>query len=344
MIVGRLERASHSCARLILRLKVLADMSQALYRSLALVLLVTGLGVLAAIDVASVAAAGTCALLMLRAMIESQTVYRMTTANNEHLPFVAEIRERVDHFEKASERRGELVLQHVNHVELSDVGYSYGEAPELFADIDLEIQAGDSIGIAGPTGNGKSTLLGLLLGLSEPTAGSLAVNDFSPQNYTAASWANEVSAVPQDPALLSASVRENIRFFRDSIDDVDIEWAANAAGIHDTVLSWPDGYDTPVGRGQGRALSGGEAQRICIARALAGRPSMLVLDEPTSALDSAAESVIAQTLTAIGDDCIIVVVSHRERVLSACNRRFDLGNGKLVSVREPADLSVASGE
>lgn len=344
-VVDRMRAASHACSRIIFRVKALIDFSQALYRSLALILLVTGLGVLAVVRIESVAAAATGALLMLRAMVESQTIYRTTTSMAEHLPFADEIRARVDRYHGARAPSGERTLTAVERVELQAVGYTHsGAGDPLFSDVNATLVAGDSVGVAGGTGQGKSTFLGILLGLIAPTEGTVTVNGASPSDYTRASWADQVSAVPQEPSLLSTTVEENIRFFRKGVTIADVEWAAKAAGIDEAICSWPDGYETQIGSGPTRNLSGGEAQRICIARALAGRPSLLVLDEPTSALDAETESTIAHTLESIGADCIVAVVSHRERALSACKHRFELENGTLVRHVDSHDVSRSATE
>ena len=132
----------------------------------------------------------------------------------------------------------------------------------------------------------------ILLRLRDPAAGATWSTAATRRTSAREDWHRQVSYVPQEPRLLHATVAENIRFFRD-IDDEEVERAARLARIHDDVMSWANGYDTVVGP-RADAVSGGQQQRICLARALAARPEVLVLDEPTSALDPQSEALIAR--------------------------------------------------
>ena len=159
---------------------------------------------------------------------------------------------------------------------------------------DFEVTAGEAIGIVGPTGAGKSTLVQILLGLRPPTSGRYLVNGVPAEEFSREDWHRAVAYLPQEPRLLHASVADNIRFFR-PLDDQAVERAARLAGIHDDIMSWSAGYDTVVGP-RADAVSGGQQQRICLARALAAHPEVLVLDEPTSALDPHTERLIQDSL------------------------------------------------
>ncbi len=316
-----------------------------LYRSLVLAMLLVGLGALVsggAVD--DVASASTVVLLLVRALMASQVVNSYTQAAAEYVPFVEEIDKRVEQYGFDRSVRGGVELAHVQSIELSDLGFSYRESllgdelgddpvePEeaVLRGANLSIRQGEKLGLLGASGSGKSTLLSLLLGLTPATAGRLDVNGRPPASYTEESWADQVAAVPQEPLVLTATVRANIAFFRPGLDDQQIHRAAAAAGIHNDIVSWSDGYDTVIGERGVRSLSGGQRQRICIARALVGQPSLLILDEPTSALDTAAEEVVNQTIDALGEDCTVVVVSHRQAALGPCSRLVRLDNGVIV--------------
>jgi ABC-type multidrug transport system fused ATPase/permease subunit len=135
--------------------------------------------------------------------------------------------------------------------------------------------------------------------------------------------------VPQEPRLLHASVAENIRFFRD-IDDEAVQRAGRLARIHDDVMGWPDGYETIVGP-RADAVSGGQQQRICLARALVARPEVLVLDEPTSALDPTSESLIQESLMGLKQQLTLFIVAHRMSTLDICDRVMIIIDGKLTA-------------
>jgi ABC-type multidrug transport system fused ATPase/permease subunit len=138
-----------------------------------------------------------------------------------------------------------------------------------------------------------------------------------------------VTYVPQEPRLLHASVAENIRFFRD-LDDEAVQRAGRLARIHDDIMGWADGYETIVGP-RADAVSGGQQQRICLARALVARPEMLVLDEPTSALDPTSESLIQESLMGLKQQLTLFIVAHRMSTLDICDRVMIIIDGKLTA-------------
>ena len=138
-----------------------------------------------------------------------------------------------------------------------------------------------------------------------------------------------VAYVPQEPRLLHATVAENIRFFRE-LDDESVQRAGRLARIHDDIMSWPQGYETVIGP-RADAVSGGQQQRICLARALVARPSILILDEPTSALDPKSEALIQESLTALKSELTLFTVAHRMSTLDMCTRVMVILDGRLVA-------------
>jgi ATP-binding cassette, subfamily B, bacterial len=195
--------------------------------------------------------------------------------------------------------------------------------------------------MVGPSGAGKSTLLQLLLGLREPDAGAVLVNGQPMTSFTRADRARRIAFVPQEPILITGSIAENIRFFRDWVTDADIDRAAQESVLSGLIADRPDGLGTSVGEG-GMLLSAGQRQRICIARALAGGPDLLVLDEPTSALDPISEAAIQQTIDALRGRCAVAVVAHRLNTLNACDRVVVLHNGEVRATGSPAELRESS--
>ena len=147
-----------------------------------------------------------------------------------------------------------------------------------------------------------------------------------------------VAYVPQDPRLLHASAADNIRYFRDFDRDA-VERAARLAGIHDEIVSWPEGYDTLVGP-RADAVSGGQEQRLCLARALVAQPAMLVLDEPTSALDPHSEKLIQQSLRALKGRVTLFIVAHRLTTLGLCDRLMVIREGRLEAFGSTQALST----
>ena len=156
------------------------------------------------------------------------------------------------------------------------------------------------------------------------------VNGSPAVDFRRADWHRLVSYVPQEPQLIHATVAENIRFLRDGLSDEDVERAAKLAHIHDVIMAWPKGYETIIGP-RADAVSGGQQQRICLARALASRPAVLILDEPTSALDPSSESLIQTSLRELKEKLTIFIVAHRMSTLDICDRVMVIVDGRLAA-------------
>ena len=181
---------------------------------------------------------------------------------------------------------------------VSRASFSYDGSLPTLSDIDFTLQQGEILGVIGPSGAGKSTLAQVLLGLRAPDTGSVMVGGVDLAQVDRAWWTRQVSFVPQDPVLFTGTIAENIRFFRDDVDDAAVFRAAEHANVLSEIRAMPQGFDTHLGE-RGGGLSGGQRQRLSIARALAGSPSLLILDEPTSALDGHSESLIRDTIVGL---------------------------------------------
>jgi ATP-binding cassette, subfamily B, bacterial len=168
-----------------------------------------------------------------------------------------------------------------------------------------------------------------LLRLRAPHQGRYLVNGTPAEEILRSDWHERVVYVPQEPRLLHASVAENIRFERELADDA-LEQAARLAHIHDEITGWANGYETLVGP-RADAVSGGQKQRLCLARALAGKPEVLVLDEPTSALDPNSEALIGQSLSALKHELTLFIIAHRMSTLDICDRVMVIQDGKLMA-------------
>jgi ABC-type multidrug transport system fused ATPase/permease subunit len=218
-------------------------------------------------------------------------------------------------------------LRIVETMSFKDVSYAYQPGRPALSHVSFEVRSGEAIGIIGPSGSGKSTLVQLLLQLREPQDGLYLVNRERANEFIRDDWQALVAYVPQEPRLIHASAAENIRFFRD-LDPVAVERAARLARIHDDIMSWADGYATTIGP-RADAISGGQQQRICLARALAAAPHVLVLDEPTSALDPGSEAVIHESLATLKGEMTLFIVAHRMSTLDVCDRIMVIIDGRL---------------
>ncbi len=254
------------------------------------------------------------------------------------MPFVDKLDEQMSLYHRAARPRGAEVLERpLRSVRFERVSFAYHPGQPALEHIDFELVPGEALGVVGPSGSGKSTLQQLLLGLRQPDDGRVLVNGHTPEEYTSASWASMMTLVPQDAHLFGRSVRENIACFRGGIADEQIVDAARAAHVLDEIEALPDGFDTPIGAGGGR-FSGGQRQRICIARALAGNPSVLVLDEPTSALDLASEEAIRLTLEGLRGHVTLVIIAHRMSTLRICDRVMVVNKGRIEALGPRAEL------
>jgi ATP-binding cassette subfamily B protein/ATP-binding cassette subfamily C protein/ATP-binding cassette subfamily B multidrug efflux pump len=218
----------------------------------------------------------------------------------------------------------------IAHGELRIEGLTFGYDPArpVLHGIDVDITAGSFVGVVGHTGSGKSTLLSLLLRFYTAQLGRITVDGQPLSAVPDAAFRDAVGLVPQEPFLLSASVRENIAMGRPGITDAAIEAAARAARAHDFIAALPQGYDTRLGEG-GARVSSGQKQLLAMARALAGAPRILFLDEATSHVDSETEARIGAALAALHGRVTVVAIAHRLSTIRAADQILVLNHGRL---------------
>ncbi len=210
-------------------------------------------------------------------------------------------------------------------IALQHVKFNYGQKT-IFKDLTMEIPINSFTAVMGPSGVGKSTLLDLLCGLTEPQSGDVLIDGISLHDINLRQWRHMIGYVSQDTILLHDTVMNNILVGEPTLTAADAERALRQAGAWDFVSALPEGLQTVVGE-RGGLLSGGQRQRIAIARALAHNPVFLILDEPTSALDPESEQTICETLQKLSQNLTIIAVSHQPAVINAADRVFILSNG-----------------
>jgi len=198
-------------------------------------------------------------------------------------------------------------------------------------DVSFAVPAAARVGLAGSTGAGKSTLIGLLLRLQDPSSGRILLDGVDLRDYKLADLRRQYAIVLQESVLFSATIGENIAYARPDAAHDDIVHAAVAANAHEFISQLPRGYDTPVGE-RGMLLSGGERQRITLARAFLRDAPILVLDEPTSAVDVRSEALIMEALERLMRGRTTLTVAHRLSTLERCDLRLELEHGRLVPV------------
>jgi ATP-binding cassette subfamily B protein len=227
-------------------------------------------------------------------------------------------------------------------IRFESVSFGYTPAQRNLTDVSFEFEAGTSVAFVGPSGCGKSTVLNLLMRFYDPEEGRITFDGHDIGRVTLASLRSRIGVVFQDTILFNTTVRENIRLGKLDATDAEVEAAARAAEMHDLIMKFPLGYDTPVGERGGR-LSGGQRQRVAIARAILRDPKILVLDEATSALDSETEAAINQTLERLAEGRTVVSVSHRLAGVAKCHRIFVLESGRLAEMGSHDELVTAEG-
>lgn len=319
------------------RTQFLRKLVPVVYQSLVILLIVGGLAGLYASGGDRLASLGAVVLILVRAAAYGQQMQGGYHALNELLPYVDRLREAADRYRASSPRDGDRPVPEIVSLSFRDVAFGYTADTPVLRGVSFVVEQGEAIGIVGPSGVGKSTLVQLLLRLRCPDEGDYFVNGIPADALDRADWQTRTAFVPQEPRLLHATVSDNIRYLRD-LDARTVQRAARLAHIHDEVVSWPEGYDTIVGQ-RADAVSGGQRQRLCLARALAGDPEILVLDEPTSSLDLPSEALIQQALSRLRGRLTLFVVAHRLSTLEVCDRVMVLRDGRVEDFAPASELA-----
>jgi ATP-binding cassette subfamily B protein len=238
----------------------------------------------------------------------------------------------------------DLDLEQVRgHVRFEGVGFTYpgNDVPALDG-VDLDVPAGTTMALVGETGSGKTTLGSLVARLFDPTEGRVTIDGVDVRRLRLADLAEIVGVVSQETYLLHATVRENLRYARPDATDAEIEGAAKSARIHDLLASLPEGYDTVVGS-RGHRFSGGEKQRLAIARTLLRNPRILVLDEATSALDTETERAVQQAFDTLAEGRTTITIAHRLSTVRDADQIVVLDHGRVHEQGTHDSLLVSEG-
>ena len=231
-------------------------------------------------------------------------------------------------------------LEEWQEVGLSKVSYRY-PASDIYAlrDVSLTLNRNLFYGVVGASGSGKSTLLDLLVGLLEPPQGHIYIDSQKTTNLNTRIWRSQIGFVPQDPYIADDTLRANVAFgiHKADVDDTRVRECLYLAGLESYLLQLKCGLDSGCG-GYGDQMSGGQKQRMAIARALYQKPIILVLDEATSALDIETERGILKTIESLSENITIVSISHRVRSLVSCDKLFVLENGELIAAGKFKEL------
>jgi subfamily B ATP-binding cassette protein MsbA len=225
-------------------------------------------------------------------------------------------------------------------IRLNDVSFSYGSRRAI-DHVTLEIRKGEFVALVGPSGAGKSTLADLILRFYDPDTGAIAMDGTDIRTFRQRQYRQLFGVVSQENLLFHDSVRNNVRFGRESLTDADVERAACIGNAHEFIMTLPEQYDTMVGD-RGVRLSGGERQRIAIARAVVHRPQILILDEATSALDSESERLVQDAINRVVSETTAIVIAHRLSTVMHADRIVVLNQGRIEATGSHEFLLDAS--
>ncbi len=323
------------------RLSLVRGLVPAIYSGLAYLVLIGAVTLASISDTAKLTSLGAVMLVMLRSLAYGQQMQVAYSTMHSALPAACEVLAEIERYEAARFEQDGDAVERIGSLALEDLHFHYVEDQPVLNGLSFSISRGEMVGVVGPSGSGKSSLVQLLLGLREPVAGRVLADGRDIRGFRHSDWARKVSFVSQSPALVTGTIAENIRFFRSDISDDQIKRAARLAGLDDEICSFPFGYDHPVGE-KGGNLSGGQQQRLCIARALAGDPEVLILDEPTSSLDAKSEALIKETLEGLRHHRTIIVIAHRLSTVESCDRIMVIQHGAITGFDTPEALRASS--
>ncbi|MCX6787593.1 MAG: ABC transporter ATP-binding protein [Candidatus Kaiserbacteria bacterium] len=217
------------------------------------------------------------------------------------------------------------------------VSFSYVATQPVLTEISFSIARGETIGLIGPSGAGKTSIADIVLRLFRPSSGTLRLDGVPADDIGVEEWRQQMGYVAQDVFLFNGTLEENIRFYRAELSQEDIIAATKQANIYDFIMELPEGFQTMTGD-RGVMLSGGQRQRIALARALASRPELLILDEATSALDAASEKLIQESIRALHGSITVLIIAHRLSTIENADRLLVLEHGKIVEEGAPHEL------
>lgn len=232
--------------------------------------------------------------------------------------------------------RGELK----GKVEFRNISYSYSEDAQPILDgLNIKIPHGQNVALVGKMGSGKSTIAKIITGSLKPTSGNILIDDIDLQQLDAADVIENLGVMPQDAWLFSGSIQDNITAGRTKFSDEAVIEVAKIATADDFISKIPEGYEFDM-KEKGVGLSGGQKQTLCLARALLNNPSLLVLDEPTSSMDQQTEAKVVENLYRYSIDKTMIVITHRNALLSICDRVLVVEDGKIIADDTPEKLGV----
>ena len=335
--IGRIDDLTFLTSESLRRVQVLQGLLTPAYTTIAYGAILAGLAVLAVSPGRDLTSIGAVGLLMMRSLSYGQQLITMSGTVASSVPSLEALESALEEYESQPARLGTSSPDDVTPLAFDHVSFGYAPDTSALRPTSFVLQRGEVLGVIGPSGAGKSTLAQIILGLRQPSGGTVTVGGIDLVDIDRDWWTSKVAFVPQSALLITGTVAENLRFFRDGIPVESLHAAAQQANILEDISALPHGFDTHLGE-RGGSLSGGQRQRLSIARALAGSPELIVLDEPTSALDGHSEALIRDALAALHGHVTVVIIAHRMSTLDMCDRIMVIEAGEVTAVDTPESL------
>jgi ATP-binding cassette subfamily C protein len=257
---------------------------------------------------------------------------------NQQIPYAASVvRFMKVYGEHKEKEEGKDNFNLAHSIEFKDVSFTYRTDAHTLSGINLKVSKGETVGIIGPSGAGKTTVADLFLRLLHPTSGSILVDGKPVEHIRLSSWREHVGYCSQEFFILNDTVYNNVRFYDERVGEEDVERAIKMVGLEDVVKKLPFGMHTSIGE-RGLELSAGQRQRVALARVLARKPSLLILDEATSALDGESEKAIHEALTALHGSMTIIIIAHRLTTVMTTDRLLVVEKGSIAEEGSPQEL------
>lgn len=281
----------------------------------------------------------TFVVVLYRLLPRASAVNNLLNHIRRELPFATRLADMLNRINKKYLKDGTLSYGGLNQaITFEDVSLNYSDSdlPAL-KQLSFSVEKGQTTAFVGPSGAGKSSVINLIVRLYDPTNGQILVDGTPLSQFKIGEWRGRVGVVDQDTFIFNSSILENIRLGRLDATSDEVMAAAKAANAHEFILNAADGYDTVVGN-RGFRLSGGQVQRIAIARAILRDPEILILDEATSALDSKSEELIQLALDSMQEDRTVIIIAHRLSTIATADKIVVLENGEIVESGSHSDL------
>ena len=323
------------------RLMLLRGLVPALYSGIAFAAALGALALTLGLEDADLSSIGPVMLVILRSLTYGQGLQTAMTSVNAARPFLEVLGAELKRYEGTRPTDRGAPIGEIGRLEAESLSFDYERGTPVLRSINFVIEPREAVGIVGPSGSGKSTLVQLLLRLRPPTGGVIRSEGRGIDELSATEWTRKITFVPQQAHLITGTIADNIRFFRDDVTQAQIEEASRLANLHDDVVGFEDGYGRQVGE-RGSHLSGGQQQRLIIARALVENPDVLILDEPTSALDVRSEHLVRESLNRLRDRMTVIIIAHRLSTLQMCDRIMVIQDGELRGFDSRARLEESS--